>query len=40
MEAITLFCGPTGTGKSLYIKNLLYSLPRNQYSTVEIGFSA
>jgi dynein heavy chain len=36
----TLFCGPTGTGKSIYIKNLLLSLPRDQYSTIEIGFSA
>lgn len=36
----TLFCGPTGTGKSIYIKNQLYSLPRKDYKIVEIGFSA
>lgn len=36
----TLFCGPTGTGKSVYTKNLLYSLPRNEFKILEIGFSA
>lgn len=36
----TLFCGPTGTGKSIYIKNQLYSLDRKEYKILEIGFSA
>lgn len=36
----TLFCGPTGTGKSIYTKDLLYSLPRSEYKILEIGFSA
>lgn len=37
----TLFCGPTGTGKSVYIKDYIYSsLPRSEYKVVEIGFSA
>lgn len=37
----TLFCGPTGTGKSVYIKNALYNiLDQKSFSTIEIGFSA
>lgn len=37
----TLFVGPTGTGKSVYIQNvLLQQLPREKYITIEIGFSA
>jgi dynein heavy chain, axonemal len=40
MTMPTLFCGPTGTGKSTYIKNLLLYLPRESFNTVEIGFSA
>ena len=37
----TLFCGPTGTGKSVYIKNVLMNqLERDQYTTIEVGFSA
>lgn len=36
----TLFCGPTGTGKSVYIKNVINSLPKTKYSTIEVGFSA
>lgn len=40
-EAPTLFCGPTGTGKSTYIKNLLMNgLSKSQYASVEVGFSA
>jgi dynein heavy chain len=35
-----LFCGPTGTGKSVYIKNVLQNLPRREFSTIEVGFSA
>ncbi|CAD8159976.1 unnamed protein product [Paramecium pentaurelia] len=36
----TIFCGPTGTGKSVYIKNVLAELPKGQYSAIELGFSA
>lgn len=37
----TLFCGPTGTGKSVYIQNvLLNTLPREKFLIIEIGFSA
>ena len=37
----TLFVGPTGTGKSVYIQNvLLNQRPRENYMTIEIGFSA
>jgi len=37
----TLFVGPTGTGKSIYIQNVLMNeLPREKYMTIEIGFSA
>ena len=36
-----LFCGPTGTGKSIYIKNILNNhLDPLKYLTVEVGFSA
>ena len=34
MEVPTLFCGPTGTGKSIYIKNLLLSLSRDEFMTI------
>ena len=37
----TLFCGPTGTGKSKYIQDVLLTrLPKEQFETIEIGFSA
>jgi len=40
-EMSCLYVGPTGTGKSVYIKNtLLTRLPQEKYRTVEIGFSA
>eukprot|EP00831_Metopus_contortus_P057270 TRINITY_DN49731_c0_g1_i2.p1 TRINITY_DN49731_c0_g1~~TRINITY_DN49731_c0_g1_i2.p1 ORF type:complete len:445 (-),score=66.67 TRINITY_DN49731_c0_g1_i2:175-1509(-) len=40
-EISCLFVGPTGTGKSIYIKNtLLHQCPQEKYRTIEIGFSA
>lgn len=37
----TLFCGPTGTGKSAYIKNMLNNfLDATKFLSIEIGFSA
>ena len=36
-----LFCGPTGTGKSIYIKNfILNELSAEKYMSIELGFSA
>jgi dynein heavy chain len=40
-EMPCLYVGPTGTGKSVYIKNVLLSaLDKEKYITIEIGFSA
>lgn len=40
-EYALLLCGPTGTGKSTYIKNILSNfLDAQKYITIEIGFSA
>lgn len=40
-ELPLLFCGPTGTGKSCYIKNyILNELPPEKYMSIELGFSA
>jgi dynein heavy chain len=40
-EIPTLFCGPTGTGKSAYIKNvILNKLEKEKFLPVEVGFSA
>ena len=38
----TLFCGPTGTGKTTYIKDLLtQGLPKEVYNLIiDVGFSA
>ena len=40
-DIYTLFCGPTGTGKSVYIKNVIQNnLPKDKFTTIELGFSA
>ena len=40
-DILTLFCGPTGTGKSVYIKNVIHNvLPKDKFTTIELGFSA
>lgn len=35
-----LVCGPTGTGKTIYIKRIMKKLNKSVYQTIEIGFSA
>ena len=36
-----LYVGPTGTGKSIYIKSVLQNtLPKDKFTTIEVGFSA
>ena len=36
-----LICGPTGTGKSIYINNIITgTLPQNKYKALCLGFSA
>jgi dynein heavy chain len=37
----TLFCGPTGTGKSAYTMNVIMNiLEKDKYMPIECGFSA
>lgn len=37
----TLFVGPTGTGKSIYVQNVLNNdLEKGKFNLIEIGFSA
>lgn len=37
----TLFCGPTGTGKSAYMSNvILNKLAKEKFVTIQIGYSA
>lgn len=35
-----LFCGPTGTGKTCYMQQLLMELPKETFMQIFIGFSA
>jgi dynein heavy chain, axonemal len=40
-EIPVLYVGPTGTGKSIYIQNVLQQvLPKEKFTTIEVGFSA
>ena len=37
----TLFCGPTGTGKSVYCKDVMYrQLPQDEFAPLNVNFSA
>ena len=36
----TLFVGPTGTGKSVYVKDKLMSLPKDEFAPMFLAFSA
>lgn len=40
LDKAVLFVGPTGTGKSAITNNHLLELPRDQYVTCNINFSA
>eukprot|EP00746_Dinoflagellata_sp_MGD_P128313 gnl/MRDRNA2_/MRDRNA2_62704_c0_seq1.p1 gnl/MRDRNA2_/MRDRNA2_62704_c0~~gnl/MRDRNA2_/MRDRNA2_62704_c0_seq1.p1 ORF type:complete len:2643 (+),score=576.00 gnl/MRDRNA2_/MRDRNA2_62704_c0_seq1:1172-7930(+) len=35
-----LFCGPTGTGKTAYMMQALYALPKENFMSIIMGFSA
>lgn len=35
-----LLMGPTGTGKSIYIKKFLKNLPINQFNLIFVNYSA
>lgn len=35
-----IICGPTGTGKTIYIKRILQELDRDAWLQIEMGFSA
>ncbi|KAK3267509.1 hypothetical protein CYMTET_23939 [Cymbomonas tetramitiformis] len=40
MEMPILFCGPTGTGKSVYVNRYLMQLPKEKFLPINITFSA
>ncbi|CAJ1429265.1 unnamed protein product [Effrenium voratum] len=35
-----LFCGPTGTGKTVYMQQALMGMPKETHMSIQIGFSA
>ena len=35
-----LFCGPTGTGKTVYMQQALMGMPKETHMAIQIGFSA
>eukprot|EP00930_Biecheleria_cincta_P034372 TRINITY_DN23765_c0_g1_i1.p1 TRINITY_DN23765_c0_g1~~TRINITY_DN23765_c0_g1_i1.p1 ORF type:complete len:4302 (-),score=866.21 TRINITY_DN23765_c0_g1_i1:110-13015(-) len=39
-EMKLLFCGPTGTGKTVYMQQALMSMPKETHMQIQIGFSA
>ncbi len=39
-ERTILFCGPTGTGKTAYMQNVILSLDKEEYMNLMLGFSA